>query len=445
MAKQVISKSAEPSLSISEISVSANKGGKTASLLRGTIRLEYYESIMQDTIRAIIIFADTGDSVDNKTVLDGLPLVGSEKVKLKFSDNNENEIELTLFVNKVTPLYDDTTKSMVELDLTSKEFLINDKVRLNKRFDGKISDYVKTIFSDSNFLGSDKKCEIEPTQNSLNCIPAQWKPMYTINWLSKWSVSEKQQFGVSAGYFFFETSEGYKFKSIDGLLSQEKKKSIIFNNTPDSRGENIPAGYDIKAIEYERDNRVDIQSKFEMGAYSTRTILFDPFNCYYEVINPIAKKDSLKLGGKDLPSDYINPELVRSGKDKEFSRTQYMLVDTGTLPSGSTKQQLEKSKEKNFDAKNILNQSAMRYNQLFASTCSILIPGDFSLHAGDAVFFDAPPQNSEKNYEVNKQTGGLYIITDLCHHITTNGTFTRLNLARDSFGRKGNHTSGSIS
>jgi hypothetical protein len=445
MAKKVVVKSAEPSL-LKEINIAANRGGKTASIVSGTIRLLYYESIMEDSVRATVVFADSGNAVDNKTVLDGLPLCGSEKVNLKFADNNENELSLTMYVKKVTPLYDDTTKGMVELDLVSKEFLMNDKVRLNKRFDGKISDYVRSIFTDSNFLGSSKNIDIEPTKNTLNVIPAQWKPMYTINWLSKWSVGEKQELGVSAGYFFFETSEGYKFKSIDGLLSQDKKKSIIFNNTPDSRGENLPAGYDIKAIEYEKDNKVDIQSKFEMGAYSTRTIVFDPFNCYYEVINPISEqnKGSLKLGGRELPSECINREFVRSEKDKEFSRTQYMLIDRGTLPSGNTKQQIEKSKEPNFDPKRILNQSAMRYNQLFASSCNILIPGDFSLHAGDVVFFDAPPQNSEKNYEVNQRTGGLYIISDLCHYISPKETFTRLNLVRDSFGRKGNHTSGSI-
>ena len=32
----------------------------------------------------------------------------------------------------------------------------------------------------------------------------------------------------------------------------------------------------------------------------------------------------------------------------------------------------------------------MRYNQLFASEVTIVIPGDFSLHAGDSVWVDIP-------------------------------------------------------
>ena len=38
--------------------------------------------------------------------------------------------------------------------------------------------------------------------------------------------------------------------------------------------------------------------------------------------------------------------------------------------------------------------------------------------------------------DVDHKDGGLYIITDICHQLTSEGTYTRCNLARDSFGRK---------
>ena len=439
----ITSKSAEPS-NITKLEIFPGVGGESVDVSSGTISLMYYESILQDTIRATVTFADAGNTINNKTAVDGLPIIGSERVSLKFNDNNDNELKLTLYVNKVNPLSDQTTKYLTELDLASKEFFINDKTRLNERFDGKISDYVRRIFTDQNYLGTEKDLDIEPVSNNYNFIGNNWKPFYAINWLSKRSVSEEnQKLGDSAGYFFFETTEGFKFKSIDGLLAQEQKKSIIYNETPDTRGQNIPAGYDLKALSFDKDNRVNVQRKLQMGAYSTRTIMFDPFNCFYEVITPNSeeKKDSLKLGGKEIPSERLNREFLRNGQNKEFSRTQYMLIDKGTLPSGSTPQQVEKAQE-DYLPKQILNQSSMRYNQLFASKCSITIPGDFSLHAGDVVFFDAPePQTDTKNDDVNRETGGLYIISDLCHYISPKETYTKLNLVRDSFGRKGNHTS----
>ena len=444
MANQITSKGAEPSF-IDKIDIVSNKNqSKNVSVAGGTIRLMYYESILQDSIKATITFADTGNSIDNKTVIEGLPMVGQEKVFLKFRDNNEQTLNLVLYINKVTPLADDTTKSMVQIDLASKEFIMNEKVRLNTRFDGKISDHIKKILTDQNYLGTEKNVDIEETSNNYNFIGNNKKPYYAMNWLSKRAVPNLPDAkGNTAGYFFFETSEGFKFKSIDSMLSQEKKKSIIYNQTPDSRGTNIPAGYDVKALDYSKDNRVDVQEKLKMGAFSTRTVLFDPFNCYYEVITPNAKEKekSLKLAGKELP--VLNPEFNKEGANKEFSRTTYMLLDKGTLPVGDSKQQIEKSTEENFDPKNILNQAIMRYNQLYSIKTTITIPGDFSLHAGDVVFIDAPELAPETK-EVSKENGGLYIIADLCHYISPKETYTKLNLVRDSFGRIGNHTSGKI-
>ena len=82
---------------------------------------------------------------------------------------------------------------MVILDLASKEMIMNEKVRLNQRFDGKISDYIKTIFTDKNYLGSEKNFEIEEVSNNYNFIGNNWKPFYAANWLSKRSVSAKNQ------------------------------------------------------------------------------------------------------------------------------------------------------------------------------------------------------------------------------------------------------------
>lgn len=444
MANPITTKSAQPSY-IEKFDIVSNKSqGKTVSVVNGAVRLMYYESILQDTVRITYTFADSGNTIDNKTALEGLPIVGQEKVTLKFRDNNESELNLTMYVNKVTPLTDDTTKSMVQLELVSKEFIMNEKIRLNERFDGKISDHIKKILTESNYLATKKKIDIEETLNNYNFIGNNKKPYYAMNWLSKKAVPNfADAKGNTAGYFFFETSEGFKFKSIDSLLSQEKKKSIVFNQTPDSRGDNTPSGYDVKALDYSKDNGVDVQEKLKMGAFSTRTVLFDPFTCYYEVIAPNAKEKekSLKLGGKELP--VLNPEFNRTGANKDFSRTTYYLLDKGTLPSGNTEQQISKSTEENFEYKNILNQAIMRYNQLYSAKTTITIPGDFSLHAGDAVFIDAPELATETK-DVSKENGGLYIIADLCHYISPKETYTKLNLVRDSFGRTGNHTSGKI-
>jgi len=451
MSNKVATRNATPA-KVKTIAIASNQDKeRTVDVSTGMVSLLYYESILQDSVRATVIYGDSGNSIDEKTVIDGLPLVGQEKVTLKFEDNNNVEMDLTLYVNKIEPFLDDSTRSGVALDLASKEFFMNEKVRIGRRFDGKVSEHVKTILTE--VLKSEKDLDIEETQNNYNFLGLNKKPFYMLNYLSKACVpSTENSSGNTAGFFFYETSEGIKFKSIDKLLSQEKKKSIIYNDTPSPDVNDIPVGYDIKALEYEKANAVNVKDKLRIGAYSTRTIMFNPFNCVYEVITneakEIEKKGGIQSAGKNLP--VFNPEFTQEGDKKEFSRTMFMMLDTGTLPTGSkgedkpvdtTKEQLTKCRSENFETKKILAQSVMRYNQLFASINTITIPGDFSLHAGDAIFVDAPElQSNTKNDDVNKESGGLYIIADLCHYISPKETYTKLNLVRDTFGRKGKPT-----
>ena len=476
---------------------SNEKKGKDVSLLNGLGSFSYYESILQDTVRATVIYADSGNTIEKDgrkvSAVEGLPIVGQERFELAFADKYEgegiepNEISFTkegdnsLYVNKITPIINNTYESLVMLDLVSKEYILNEKMRLNTRFDGKISDHVKGILTNmefdkdgakvqKNYLNTKKDVDVEDSVGEYNFCGNNKKPFYTINWLSKKAVPDKgnpQALGNSAGYFLWETSDGYKFKSIDWLMNKDenpKKKSIIFNDTPFIPGNRQ---YDIKALAAEKDNRVDIQKKLKMGAYSTRTIMFNPFNNHYEVIAPNAygtddvpaTQDKLKLAGEKLP--VLNQEFDMNAREggssggttetpKEFSRTQFMCIDSGTLIadgskdpqqwSKGTQAQLEKSKEEqNFEIKNILSQSSMRYNQLFSTKIDVTISGEFSLHAGDSIFFDGPQlTGSDDKSGVDDKDGGLYIIADLCHYAPVdNECYTKLNLVRDSTQRKG--------
>ena len=443
---QIATKLSDPTQSFQKLTLHSNKNpGDTVSLLDGLVDFQYFESIMSDTIRVNLIFGDSGNSINDKNVLEGLPLVGQERVEIKFKDNAENFIgdkpELVLYVNKITPLENKTQKSLVGLELVSKEFIMNEKVRITKRMDGKVSDHIKTILTSQDYLRTEKKVEVEDTINNFNFFGNNKKSFYTINWLSKKGVSAKsQKLGESAGYFFYETSEGFFFKSIDSLLDQEAKTKLIYNETPDSFGKNIPEGYDQKVLKFSKNNNVNVQDKLKMGTFSNRTVLFDPFTCYYEVKAPITNETegSLKMGGKELPlgEENRNKEFDIEGTNKDFSRTQYFLLDKGTAPTGDSDQQIEKSAEENFEYGQIANQSMMRYNQLYSMRASITIAGNFSLHAGDAIHVDSPGLEKKNTSDIDRRDGGLYIITDICHKIDSQGTFTQCNLARVSFGRK---------
>ena len=418
--------------------VSNSDTEKTASLVNGIIRLTYFESILQDSIKASLVFSDAGNAIDGKSVIEGLPLVGTEDFKLEMKDNNDEKLKVNMVVNSMTPLYEDGSKNVINLNLVSEEFLRNEmgESRCRARFNGNISDNIEKIFKDR--LKTKKPLDIERTSNDYNFLGNGRKPYYILNILSKQSIPEGGEDG-SAGFLFFETADGYQFKSIDKLFDKQQKKSYVFNNSTDMK-EGIPAGYDGKILQHQADSSINVQSKMNIGAYKTKLVMFDPYNCKYVVDEKTAdeavEKKKVKLAGKGLP--VFNEKFKTPTKD--FTRTTFMMIDSGTLPSGATEEQIKENQKDNFKAAQTLNQAIRRYNQLFSSMMQITIAGDFSLHAGDVIFVDIFSVKGEKDDTVNKESGGLYIIADLCHYVDSAGTYTKLNLARDSFGRKGNHS-----
>ena len=452
--------------------LSNTEQGKIVSLTDLIIdKFTYYESLFQDVIHASVTYIDSGTAIKDKkgeftTAVTGLPITGSEKVLLKFYDANEEEIEVTLYVNNVTEIIVDSTKSMVTLSMNSIELFNNDKIRLNTRFDGKISSHIEKILKggkgeSGDSLETEKDVDIETTVGEYNKAFTNKKPFYMMNYFSTRAVPEGGQ-GNSAGFLLWETSKGFHFKSVDKLFQQKEKRKILFNETPG----NPPPGYDIKALTFDKQNRNNIKSKLEQGTYATRLITFDPFTLDYEVsylnagnrklqgTSPKQKgdEDTLNKAAEELPKLSTDIKSAKGGKN-DFSRTTYQLIDTGSIPQGKTKsgvdqtddrtggnEQVEKKEDKNAKPGETLNQAIMRLNQINTMKISMTLPGDFTLHAGDAVKVDSPQLSPVRQnraiQKVDDLTGGLYIIRDLCHYMTKDVTYTKINVIRDSFGRK---------
>ena len=455
---KVTSKASEPAL-LQKVTVLAKKSKRTVSLLGGTVRVLYWESILGDTVSASVVFTDAGNTMTTKktgqgsgirkkkvSAVEGLPITGGEQVDLKFTDNNGNSVNFgkggnNLFINNRKDIVtkSQTSGKTYELILTSQEFIDNANSQVGYCSADILSDQVKNVLKDVLKSEKVKDENFEETKNSINYIGNNKKAFYTINNLATKSVSAKdQELGVSAGYFFWETADGYYFKSIDTLLSGKQKKSIIYNESADNK---IPKGYDIKALTLETDSLIDVEQKKSLGATKTKSVKIDPFTTQYEVttLDAFTFEGDLKLGGKELIPD-------NKVFDTKPSRTTFWFGTTGQQHMGDSEEQIEKSKEENFKKADVVNQAIMRYNQLFASQITITIPGEFSLHAGDVVYMDIPEVSESENKacgdDVNRVDGGLYIIADLCHYITAKETYTKLNLIRDSVGRTGSPTKG---
>lgn len=405
--------------------------GKEVDISRGLVLLQYHESILENSVKASVVFADTGfrDNGDGGIhEASDIDLQGGEKVFLEVKDQSNNSLKFItddyqLRILSVPTTIEHTQNMVITVHLCTTEYLKNELKEnyITKRYDGNISDSVEKILKE--VLKTPKKLDIEPTQNKFNFLGHVEKVFHKLVWLAKRSVPDLPKVnGNSAGYFFYETADGFKFKSIDSLLSQKPKRKLIFNNTV-----YLPEGYDAKILNQPVFTpTINVLEKLRLGTYDSEITTFDFFN------NETKEKEvngTGVLAGKSLPK---LPEDLN-----KISRRTTTVRDVGVLPSGETlKTQLEKSKETNFDIENILNQSFMRYNQLFSIRTTVTIFCDLTLHAGDVIFCDFPELSSKANKIISNKKSGKYLIVDLAHYVSPNGPcYTKMNLVRDSYGR----------
>jgi len=420
---------------ITQFETIAERGKETLDLSKVN-ELNYYESILEHTIRVTATIADTGYRSQKKSgnaVATRSDDINGRFVNLKIVDGNENKLQFTgenkLRIAFSNIIEESTNKMFFTIDLTSREYDDNPKLKcaVVKRYDGKVDGSITRILKEC--IKTKKSIDVDPTLNTFNFSGKSQTPFYLCTWLATRSVPEMQGANKNlAGYFFYETSEGYKFKSIDKLFEQKPKRVLIFNNIIGS----IPAGYDGKIIDYSFDKTFNLKQLRQTGALGqTQLRTFNLLNNKYEESEFNYKK---QFQGTNT----AGTKPINYGEDQdETTRRFFSVKDFGVMPSGSTKDQIQKSKNTlNFNVDDILRQSTMRYNSLYTIKLSIVIAGDISLHAGDLIHCDFPEVSGEKLKLVDSEKSGIYMIHDLCHRITKNGCYTRLNLVRDSIGRK---------
>jgi hypothetical protein len=420
---------------ISKFEITSNEG-KTLDVSLGCVQLQYYESILDNTVRVSTILVDSGDRIGEQSVsvleMEDLKLTGGEEVSLEMEDGYGQKLKFSgdsqLRIKSIHDAIETNTLSYM-IDLWSKECLDNELVetRVTKRYDGKISDSIESILK--NALKTPKVIDTDETENLFSFLGRSEKPFYKCAWLAKRSIPTGST-GKSAGYLFFETADGFKFKSIDKLFGQNYKRKLIYTRTPD-----LPDAYDAKILEYSYDSAIDVEKVLLTGALFRTELRATNFYDNKPRRNETSHKnqeDEDKMGGKEHPT--IAKDL---GLQDKATRVVVRYDKKGVLPPGKNlEEQLKKSKNNDYDIDSIIRQSAMRYNQLFTQKLSMTIPGDFGLRAGDIVYCDFPEITTKNMRSVSHKKGGLYMIVDLCHLITTNKTFTKLNLVRESIGRK---------
>ena len=422
-----------------EIILEANDQSQDIDIRAGVTSIDYYEDIFSPTITAQIVVFNTGDTIEGKdgklqSIYNGLPLRGGERLSLRIAPNTEENAGLDysenyqdyLYVSSITNVLTQQQKEAFTLNLVSRETITNETVRVPIKFptSSTIDVSVEKILKD--YLKTEKNMDIDKTSNTYGFIGNMRKPFNILVWLASKGVPEEG----TAGFVFFQTQDGYHFKSLDTLINQEPKATYTYNEVALSSTER---NNDLNILRYSTNKNQDLLEKLRLGAYSSYVATFDPstsrFNLPQESQFTLSKyKSKTKNLGREL-------ELPSVSQDSEISlgeipsRIMTMVIDRGVLEKGV-------KTDKNADPMEYQAQAIMKYNTLFTQELHMQVPLNTNLKAGDVIKCEFP-KTSTGSEEYDDEQSGLYLIKELCHHFDTKKSETSMKLLRDTFGLYG--------
>ena len=405
-----------------------SKNGKEVRLEGKTVAFDYYESIRSPNVTATMLIVDTGGSVSYSkdydkqerigSIYNALPLTGREQLKFRISSTlgELNFSQKPLFVNAAANPDQNSQRESIALSLFSEGAKLNSESDVMRKYQGNIGDSVRTLINQFLTSKSDRVRinDIQKTANAYNFVGNSKSVFEVICSLGAKSTVEKD----SAGFFFFETQDGFNFKSIDSLVSQKPVaryyKSEVLQENMDN-----PAN-DFKILSSTIKKNQNVLNALNAGVFYTKNIFFNPKTFEEtEIEYKFNEGKLIKSLGKSAEAPDVNA----------YTRTHYSMLDIGTL------EPTVKGKDNN-NPNEYQAQAAMRYNILFSQLVDIQVPCNPNLRAGDTIMcdFEIVTQSEKEQGSSDPVQSGKYLIVDLCHHYEPTRSITSLTLARDSYG-----------
>jgi hypothetical protein len=435
-----------------ELTIESNDQKRTADIRQGAVSIDYYEDIFSPTITAKIRIVNTGDAIqapdkegnpdgEKQSIYNGLPLRGGERVSLKITGNSTKNPGLDfatnekdyLYVSSITDIVTESQRETFLLNLTSREAITNETSRVGKKYktsstiDASVTDILK------NYLKTEKIGKIDKTQNKYGFIGNLRKPFTILVWLASKGVPAEISGDATAGFVFYQTKEGFQFRSIDSLISQKPDKVPTYIYTQVNQS-GIERDNDFNILNYKTERNQNLLEKLRLGSYASYRMFYNPLT--FEFTDPqkgLFTTDDYISGVKNLGQKLELPKISNSSNiDLGHIPTRYLtqVLDIGTLEK-------DVSTEGNSDPFKYQSQAIMRYNMLFTQTLSIVVPSNTNLKAGDIIECKFPKISKGDKEEYDKDQSGLYMIKELCHHFDTDASYTSMKLIRDTFGAHG--------
>ena len=398
-------------------------GDKVAVLgdnITSVLSIDYYENIFHPNYEFEIVFV----SVDNP--LGDLELRGTETASIEIQHGSGTLEFDDLIVTSFIQNQSESTANTFTVRLDPVGTINNEKNRVTKRYspDVKGTVHVENILKTQIGAGEDD-IDVEESANPVGFFGNYWRPFKALYWIAKRSMSgsmpEDGDGTDRVGFLFWQTKSGYKFKSIDTMISDSKKETVFEYVQNDATSDN--PNFDLYNPTFEIDQNIILQMMNSMYGENRKYFNIHTLQVTDDVAFSKSNAKQAHLGIEDETK--LNYDInERPTVPTRNIFMDYTMRRDGTINDG----------DKEYNPHKIISQAKMRYQTLLSRSLRATVPMNLKLEAGDVV--SVKLIDSMKG--TDKWMSGLYIIKDLQHSYITrkNGVqcYTYLRLVKDTPG-----------
>ena len=390
-------------------------------MLAGVQSIDYYESILSPSISVQVKILDVDGNLSARGVY------GGEKLAIKIVAGKDSELEdfvITpedheLILNSIKDITSGVKQQTATLQFVSKDLIKNETAKINKRYVGNITDSVKDILTkDPKGIKTTKSIDdVDRASNNYAFVGNQHNAFDLIQRLQPkaggagYDDKKKSDYG----FLFFETFDGYHFRSIRSLFEPEPE----FEYTKSE----ISTSDDFVIDNYNFSSGNDVVLNLKSGLYNNETTFVELDK---------TKITKVKFNMTEAADLTLKPPKVPVNIEGKPSRIMLRVADTGVHQKKGSK--LE-DVQPFTDLAVYQNKSYARFALLNSQSLNVTVGLNPELRAGQTIGVRFPDVESTSGIgdENSKDISGKYLISHLRHEFEGGKFRTHLRLIRDLF------------
>jgi hypothetical protein len=404
--------------------------GQKIELKKVMVELSYFEDIYNFVVSGYITI------IDAQGFIELFNITGNEFLEVNFGKvrgaKNGTDQLFRVYKSSARKPSGNQNSEVYTLYFCSEELLLSEQIKLSKAFTGyEISKIVDYVLLNTLKVQRNNIFKIEPTTGVYDFVIPNLKPLEAISWLSTYARPAKYP---GADMLFFETKEGFNFRSLQSMFSDPIYDEYKYEakNIGDDRQDFEDKTVSI--LNYEITKPFDTLNEISSGTLANKLITIDPLTRVVKTTTfDYEKNKGVKLNKNGVQDTMKN----RLGLKQNEAYDGVLKLSVGNageknIPyiraaEGSVAQDV-------FVETYIPNRTAQISLANFI-TIKATIPGDPGITAGRTINFNLMSLKPGKERELDKYYSGKYLVTAVRHIIQQGAYQTVIEICKDSFSK----------